>query len=227
MSERPGVVVFDVNETLSDMSALAPRFCEIGASASLLDTWFAAVLRDGFGLTAAGSSKPFAEVAASQLRVMLGRHVDGSVDEAVEHVMSGFQELPVHPDVVQGVRSLRSLEIPLVTLTNGSIGIADALLTRADIRADFDVLLSVEDAGAWKPAHAAYEYASRRCRVGLADMLMVAVHPWDIDGAARAGMRTTWINRSGGEYPRHQTAPDMAVSGLDELASILGAQSSV
>jgi len=215
-------VVFDVNETLSDLSALEPRFVEVGAPAHLLDTWFASVLRDGFGLAAAGTARPFAEIAASQLRVMLAS-IDGAGDEAVDHIMSGFTGLEVHADVVEGVRALRALGLSLVTLTNGSVAIADGLLTRAGVRDDFDALLSVEDAGAWKPAHAAYVHASRRCRVGLADMLMVAAHPWDIDGAARAGMRTAWINRSGGHYPTHLTAPDIAIARLPELTDALTA----
>ncbi len=33
------------------------------------------------------------------------------------------------------------------------------------------------------------------------DAMLVAVHPWDIDGAARAGLATAWINRNGGVYP--------------------------
>jgi len=45
---RPEVVVFDVNETLSDMSPIAERFTDIGAPAHLAKLWFATLLRDGF-----------------------------------------------------------------------------------------------------------------------------------------------------------------------------------
>jgi len=48
------VVVFDVNETLSDMAPLAQRFADIGAPPALARLWFAALLRDGFARTAAG-----------------------------------------------------------------------------------------------------------------------------------------------------------------------------
>ena len=55
----PAVILFDVNETLSDMSPLASRFVDAGAPAHLAATWFAALLRDGFALTAAGSTPTF------------------------------------------------------------------------------------------------------------------------------------------------------------------------
>ena len=54
------VVVFDVNETLSDMAPLADRFADVGAPPALARLWFAALLRDGFARTAAGESERFA-----------------------------------------------------------------------------------------------------------------------------------------------------------------------
>jgi 2-haloacid dehalogenase len=53
-------------------------------------------------------------------------------------------------------------------------------------------------------------------------MMLVAVHPWDTDGAARAGMRSAWVNRGGTPYPDHYTPPTMTVSGLQDLAQQLG-----
>jgi 2-haloacid dehalogenase len=55
----PRVVVFDVNETLSDMSPLWQRFLEVGAPELTAKLWFASLLRDAFALTAAGSTARF------------------------------------------------------------------------------------------------------------------------------------------------------------------------
>jgi 2-haloacid dehalogenase len=52
-------------------------------------------------------------------------------------------------------------------------------------------------------------------------MLMVAVHPWDIDGARRAGLQTAWVNRSDGTYPATFLEPDHTVAGIEELAELL------
>jgi 2-haloacid dehalogenase len=135
--------------------------------------------------------------------------------------MSGFTELPVHPDVPDGVRALQGAGHRLVTLSNGAAGVAERLLERAGLREHFEALLSVEDAGAWKPARAAYEHAGRQCGVPLEEMMLVAVHPWDIDGASRAGLSTAWIDRAGAAYPDVFTAPTCTVTGLDELSAVL------
>lgn len=219
---RPALLIFDVNETLSDMAPMGQRFVDVGAPAHLATTWFAGLLRDGFALTAMGASTSFSAIAAEALRVVLhGQPLDRATEEAVQHVMEGFAGLPVHPDVPDGVRLLAGSGTRLVTLSNGSASVAEALLDRAGLREHFEALLSVEDAGAWKPAAGAYAYALERCGVPPREAMLVAVHPWDIAGAARASLATAWVDRAGGPYPDHFGAPDLEVGSLTELAGAL------
>ncbi|SDY04415.1 2-haloacid dehalogenase [Modestobacter sp. DSM 44400] len=222
MPAQPSVIVFDVNETLSDMSPMAQRFSDVGAPEHLAKLWFATLLRDGFALTAAGAQPTFAQLGVDALHTVLaGVDLDRDLDASVDHVMEGFSQLDVHPDVVDGIRALRGSGRRLVTLTNGSTQVSERLFSAAGIRDEFEALLSVDDAGMWKPARGSYEYAARTCDVPLSDMLLVAVHPWDIDGAARAGMSTAWINRTGGSYPDSFTAPELTATGLTDLATQL------
>ena len=127
----------------------------------------------------------------------------------------------MHPDVVEGVRALSELGIRLVTLSNGSAAVADSLLQGAGVRDRFDRLLTVEDAGLWKPAARAYAYALEECAGEPNDAMLVAVHPWDIDGASRAGLATAWINRPGAHYPSYFAAPDVEAESLLRLAYTL------
>lgn len=219
MQPRPSVIVFDVNETLSDMAAMAGRFTDVGAPGLLATAWFAAVLRDGFALTAAGGKEPFARLARGVLdTVLAGTGLNRPVAEAAEHILAGFSELGLHPDVPDGVRRLREGGLRLVTLSNGSADVADRLLSGAGIRGAFERLLSVEDAPAWKPAPAAYAYAARACSVPVGEMLLVAVHPWDIHGAHQAGMHTGWISRQQVPYPGYFSPPGLQAPGLGALA---------
>lgn len=54
MGIAPTMIVFDVNETHSDMSPMSARFVEVGARAHLGDVGFGSLLRDGFPLAATG-----------------------------------------------------------------------------------------------------------------------------------------------------------------------------
>lgn len=219
------VIVFDVNETLSDMSPMGERFSEIGAPAELAPLWFTTLLRDGFALTASGDNGSFAAIGAESLRGLLtGMGLNRPLDVAVEHVMGAMAGLGVHQDVPDGIRALAAAGFRLVTLSNGSTQIAVKLFSDAGIRDEFQSLLSVEDAAAWKPARASYEYAAAVCEADPAGMLLVAVHPWDIHGAARAGLRTAWLNRAGGSYPGYFQAPEFTVTALTELPAVLAAK---
>ncbi len=217
---RPAALVFDVNETLSDMAPLAQRFADVGGPEHLAATWFASVLRDGFALTAVGVNPRFAEIGRALLSAQLTARVSDP-EATVEHIMTGFGELEVHSDVVPGIRDLAELGLRLITLSNGSASVAQGLLTRAGIRSDFEALLSVEDAPLWKPGPHAYAYAVETAALTPAECMLVAVHPWDIDGAHRAGLGTAWVNRSGGPYPGHFSPADLEVASMTELAKQL------
>jgi 2-haloacid dehalogenase len=222
MMERVRLVVFDVNETLSDSSPLARRFADVGAPEHLAGLWFTTLLRDGFALAAADTAEPFAVIGHSALRTVLaGVRLERTLPEAVDHIMAGFASLDVHPDVVDGVRALRAQGLRLVTLSNGSASVAERLLSTAGIRDEFELLLSVEEAGLWKPARAAYAYAAAACGTAAEEMLLVAVHPWDVDGAARAGMQSAWLDRGRGPYPEYLPAPGLTALSLPDLADQL------
>ena len=219
---RPSLVLFDVNETLSDMSVMGQRFADVGAPRHLAVAWFAGLLRDGFALTAAGASASFAELGGGLLGVQLaGLSLDRGLTAAVEHIMDGFTSLELHPDVVPGIAALADLGLRLVTLSNGSASVAAGLFERAGIKDRFEQLLSVEDAGVWKPAPGSYRYALDRCEVKASETMLVAVHPWDIDGASRAGLTTAWLNRTGSPYPGYFRRADVEVEALGHLAQIL------
>lgn len=216
------VVVLDVNETLSDLDPLRTRFTDSGAPAHLLDTWFASVLRDGFALAAAGRSRTFPEVGAAVLRGLLsGTPLSRPLDEAVAHVLGGVPLLDVHPDVPEGLRALADAGLRVVTLTNGSLSQSERLLERAGVADLVEQRLSVDDAGRWKPHPDAYSYAARAVGVPLERCAMVAVHPWDLQGAAAAGMTTGWVDRRGTPWPDVFEPPDVTAPDLPSVARAL------
>ncbi|WP_334172627.1 haloacid dehalogenase type II [Sinomonas sp.] len=223
MAEAPDVIVFDVNETLSDMSPMGQRFAEAGAPAHLARLWFATLLREGFALAAAGDAAPFGEIGAEVLTGLLEGAGVPDPAGAARRLASSVADLPLHADVPDGVRALRAAGHRLVTLTNGSAQVAQKLFDTGGIRDEFEALLSVEDAPAWKPHPSSYRYAAQQCGSREDEMMLVAVHPWDIHGAARAGLRTAWVNRNGGTYPSYLAQPELTVHSLTHLAAELGA----
>lgn len=220
MTARPALLLFDVNETLSDLSQLVPRFETLELPSHLMTTWFSNILRDGFALAASGAYGTFAELAESAAIALLTMHDHGKkdIEEAAEYLVTGLSELPLHHDVRPALERLRANGIRVVTLTNGSRSTALALLERAGLAELVEDNLSVEEVGHWKPARAAYHYAATRCGVEPAQIMMVAAHPWDIDGAKRAGLAGAWVNRTQLPYPRPLLEPDLSAPSLVSIA---------
>lgn len=214
-------VVFDVNETLSDLTPLSRRFADLGAPEWYGPYWFAATLREGIALAASGDYRPFAEIGRETAGGLLRRTGIEDPDAGARTILNAFLELPLHPDVADGVRALHDAGYRLVTLSNGATTVAEKLLEDHGVRDRFEAVLSVDDAGVWKPVRALYEYALRHCGVGADEAVMVAVHPWDLHGAHRAGMRTAWVDRAGEPYPGYLAAPDHTVTAIGELVTHL------
>lgn len=226
-TDPPDVVLLDVNETLSDTSALAAVLAGLGAPEHLGPTWFAAVLRDGFALTAGGAPQPFADVAAAAARTLLSPHVGpDALEGAAQALVGAVGELPLHPDVATGLAALAASGTRVAALTNGSADVASGLLERGGVRRHLEDVLSVQGFGdgAWKPAAGAYAGACTALGVRPGAAVLVAVHPWDVDGAARAGLRTAWVDRTGtgrAAFPAVFTDPEVVAGGIDDLPGLL------
>ncbi len=220
-ARAPEIVVFDVNGTLSDLGGLSRRLEQVGGPGDVIDAMFTATLRDGFALTASGTLAQFADIAVPTLAEML-RDMDGldvTAQAAAEHVVAGMSELDLHPDIGPGMRQLAEAGVRIFTLSNGAASVAESLLERAGLTDLVERCLSVSDAGHWKPDPRAYAYAVHQGGVRAQDIALVAVHPWDIDGARRAGLRTGWISRDAKTYPPFFLAPDVTARRLGDLST--------
>lgn len=211
--------VLDVNETLSDMSPLGDVLAEHGAPAELARTWFASVLRDGFALSLHGRAPGFVELGRQVLAGLLVdiEGLDAPVDEVVEHVVETLGRLDAHPDVVPGITALTDAGHTVSAFTNGAASSASGLLERAGVLDRIHRVLSVEGLGVWKPHPDAYAHAVSELGVAPGDLTMVAVHPWDLDGAAAAGLRTAWVDRRGTPWPAAFPEPGVRVGELAGL----------
>ncbi len=210
-------IAFDVNETLFTLDRLRPAFADIGLDPNLVPVWFARLLRDGFALAALGGYRPFADVAAETLRGLKTT----VTDDAVATIVAAMHELDPHPDVEPALRALHHAEIPTITLTNGSVEVVQTLLKRAGLTRHLTANLSVDAVRRWKPAPEPYRYAATELAVNPGSLVLVAAHPWDCAGAAAAGLRAAWVNRSGQHWPTIFPEAEFSAPDLTTLVNKL------
>jgi 2-haloacid dehalogenase len=212
------LVVFDVNETLLDLSPMKRVFEEMFGTADVLGEWFARLLHGSLVANHLDRYRPFSEIAVEQLLALARRRgVDLGEAEARE-VVSHMRNLPPHPDVVPALESLTRTGHRLATLTNNPQEALDAQLANAGIAGFFEATLTVEPVAKFKPAPEPYLYAARTLGVEPGSMWMVAAHDWDVAGAVAAGTRAVFVARAPWTLP---DPPPVVVDDLTGLPEVL------
>lgn len=219
--DRPEIVVFDVNETLLDLSSLQPAFTSVFGDATLMGEWFARMLHGSLVSNELDEYRSFATIGIEALQMIAAKHgIDVSIQRATE-IVSGMRQLVPHPDVVPGIQRMRRAGLRIATLTNGSDRAAAAQLEFSGLNELIDESMTVEAIGKFKPASQVYLGAADRFGVDPSQMLMVAAHDWDIAGAARAGCATAFITRPGVLWSLPESPPGMIASDIRDLAERL------
>ena len=214
---RPKVILFDVNETLLDLQPMKEAITKLlGRESETARLWFTTLLQHSMVMTMADRFADFSEIGAACLRMVAKNHGVDLSEDAAKRAVAPMRSLPPHPDVVPALKGLQG-QYRLATLTNSSkTGVADQM-KNAGLTDFFEVLLSVEEVGMYKPHGHVYRWAARRVGVDVSECLLVAAHGWDVAGAAWAGMKTAFVARPGQHVFPLGPAPDLCISSLAEL----------
>lgn len=106
-------------------------------------------------------------------------------------------------------------------LSNGSPQMLEDAVNSAGIGNLLDGLISVEDAGVYKPDYAVYDLVGAQFDTSVDDVLFVSSNGWDAAGATGYGFNTLWVNRMGLPIDRMPWRPRFVASNLTEITSIL------
>lgn len=214
------ILVFDVNETLLDITPLEPLFTKWLGDEGAMRRWFAQIVLYSQSLTLAGRYLPFGTIGIGVLE-MLARIDDREIpDDAEDQLKSAITNLPPHGDVEPGLRALREAGFRLTTLTNSDAATQETQLSNAGIANFFEARFSVEAVEQFKPATATYRHVAAEAKVDLSQLVMVACHSWDLLGAEAAGCQTVFITRPGNDQPRFGSARTKKITEIADLAHL-------
>jgi 2-haloacid dehalogenase len=214
--------VFDVNETLLDVTPLGTRLRGALPAGSGVGEWFARLLHRSLVANHLDDHQAFEQLGAEVLRSMASRGGNDLSREEAQGIMEGMAYLPAHPDVRPGLESLAESGVRLAALTNSSSDLAHRQLENAGLEHLFERIMSVDAVGRFKPAPEIYRHAAEECGSPIEAMTMVAAHDWDVAGAQAAGMAGCYLARRPWGLSRPE--PDHIVSSLTELTPKLEAE---
>ena len=144
-------------------------------------------------------------------------------DAAYEAFFAERNRVEFYPDAVHALERI-SARLPIASLSNGN-----ADLARIGVDHLFAAQVSACSFGTAKPDPAIFLAACDALGLPPGEVLHVGDHPdADVAGAARAGMRSCWINRVGDDgrqapWPHAAIAPDLHFDSLAGLADWLDA----
>lgn len=219
MSDRRRIIVFDVNETLLDVGALAPEFERVFGDRAVAQEWFTNVVLYSQTLTLAGPYTDFGSIARACLDMMAEARGVTLRSEDRDGIVRGMVSLPAHTDVHASLERLKAAGFRLVTLTNSAPAAVEQQLTSAGIREFFERALSVDAVRRFKPAAEVYALAARELSVTPPQLRLVAAHAWDVLGAMRAGYAGAFVARRGKALFPLAQRPDIVAADLNEVAS--------
>ena len=139
--------------------------------------------------------------------------------EEVRWLVSQIETLKPFPDVVAALERLRTGGYKLAILSNGDRDMLKA--AGPHIGFAFDCVISVEEAGAFKPHWKTYATAEALIGLDRSSILFVANHAFDCIGAKAYGMRTAFIDRRKRPFGETPHQPDLIVADVAELAATL------
>jgi len=172
-----------------------------------------------------GGRRPWAnldEVHLATLGDLLSERGLDLASEAQRELVQVWHRLDPWPDVKDGLEELRRRHI-VAALSNGHVALLVDLARHGDLR--FDCLLSAELAGAYKPEAEVYRTGVRLLGLAPAQVMLVAAHPFDLEGARAVGLRTAFVARplehGPGSPARLDPGAEESVGDLQELAARL------
>ena len=166
---------------------------------------------------------PYRQIGHRAVSQVMDRAKIPHTQAEVQWLVSQIEKLKPFPEVPAALRRLHEA-YNLVILSNGDRDMLDA--AQPHIGHEFDMVISVQEAGYFKPHFATYAAAEELIKelwpeAERSSVLFVANHAFDCIGAKSHGFRSAFIDRRKRPYGQSPNQPDVIVASMVELAELL------
>jgi 2-haloacid dehalogenase len=212
------VLVFDVNETLLDMTPLKKSVNALLDNEQGFRIWFGMLLHYSIVSNSINDYHDFTTIAAATLAMTAtSMHKKVNEDE-IKETLSIIKTLKAYPDVEKGLKLLKDHGFRLATLTNSPTNALKQQLINSSLTDFFEQALSIDSIKKYKPEAETYLWAAKKLKVKPEEMILIAAHGWDIAGASHAGLRTCFIEREGQSLYSLSNKPDFQAKDIYTMA---------
>ena len=164
---------------------------------------------------------PYRQIGQQAVDYTLERAGIPHTPDEVAELVGAIERLTPFPDVVEALGRLKAHNYRLVILSNGDPDMLARGVPYSGTEHLFDRVISVAEAGAFKPHVATYRTACNSIGAAPEQVLFVANHAFDCIGAKAFGMRTAFVDRRKRPFGNDQYRPDLIVADFRELGDAL------
>jgi 2-haloacid dehalogenase len=161
---------------------------------------------------------PYREIGHRAVAHVMDRAGIPHSREEVQYLVGEIEKLKPFPEVPAALERLQR-RYKLVVLSNGDPDMLETAKRYHKI--PFDRVISVAEAGSFKPHVATYTKAAELLGLPMDQILFVANHAFDCIGAKSAGMRTAFIDRRSRPFGETPHQPDILVPSMTALAEAI------
>ena len=162
---------------------------------------------------------PYRQIGQRAVSYVMDRCGIRYTQDEVRGLVAEIEKLRPFPDVVAALEKLRAAGYKLAIVSNGDRDMLEA--ARPHIGFRFDHVISVQEAGYFKPHWKTYAKAQEILGEDRSSILFVASHAFDCIGAKSYGMRSALIDRRKRPFGETPHQPDLVVADFAELAATL------
>jgi 2-haloacid dehalogenase len=139
-----------------------------------------------------------------------------------DEILALYLKLDAYPDVKDSLQAVRAKSLRTAILSNGSPSMLEAAVRASGVEKLFDMVLSVEDVGIYKPSRRVYRHALQKLQLHDApSVCFVSANCWDAQAAAQFGFQAVRVDRLGLKDERIPGKPAAVIADLKGLAALL------
>lgn len=210
-------ILFDINETVLNLSSLKPKFKKVFGDESALTLWFSQLLHSSTVCITTKVNTNFAELAGVMLDAIGVRFGVILTETMKSDLLACLANLPPHSDIKPALRKLRSNGFRTVAFSNSSLKLISQQMVNAGLVDYFDTIVSVEDTGSFKPDPKVYKFVATKLGQSPESLRLVATHDWDTHGALSVGFNAAYIDRTGIPYHPLYQQPDIHAKTMESI----------
>lgn len=219
--EIPSLILFDVYDTILDMTDIARKVNSMLDSKRGYALWFELCMQYTFVDNCTVQFHDFQSIASATLRMTAQMLKESVTDNEINAVIEMMKYLPLKENVQEGLSGIADQQFRVAALTNSPASLVMQRMEQSGLISYFEEVLSAESVRKYKPSLEVYHWASQKLDTPPAQILMVSGHGWDIAGARNAGLQTAYLKQANQMLYPLAPVPDISCEDLVDLCEQL------